>query len=94
MKTFREQFENEVKTKFKGTELLFEISNDNYIKWLEQLITKNNLLISKNYEINFDGNLKCKIEVRNNEITVNAAMNGWGNGISVSDILVTELKYF
>ena len=33
--TLREQFEDEVKHEFGGVELLFELSNEKYIQWLE-----------------------------------------------------------
>ena len=36
--TLREQFEKEVSSK--GTKMLFETSNQNYIKWLEQKVHK------------------------------------------------------
>ena len=49
-------------------------------------------LSSKTYEIDFGGNLKCKIRVCGNELEVEAAMNGWGNGIPCSEISVVELQ--
>lgn len=49
-------------------------------------------LLSKTYEIDFGGNLKCKIRVCGNELEVDAAMNGWGNGIPCSEISVVELQ--
>ena len=49
-------------------------------------------LLSKTYEIDFGGNLKCKIRVCGNELEVEAAMNGWGNGIPCSEISVVELQ--
>jgi hypothetical protein len=48
--------------------------------------------LSKTYEIDFGGNLKCKIRVCGNELEVEAAMNGWGNGIPCSEISVVELQ--
>ena len=49
-------------------------------------------LLSKTYEIDFGGNLKCKIRVCGSELEVEAAMNGWGNGIPCSEISVVELQ--
>lgn len=49
-------------------------------------------LLSKTYEIDFGGNLKCKIRVCGNELEVEAAMNGWGNGIPCSEISVVEVQ--
>lgn len=49
-------------------------------------------LLPKTYEIDFGGNLKCKIRVCGNELEVEAAMNGGGNGIPCSEISVVELQ--
>jgi len=50
-----------------------------------------NTLPIKKYKIDFGGNVKTDIKVINNEITITGAMNGWGDGISESDIIITEL---
>jgi len=52
----------------------------------------NDLMLPKIYEIDFDGSLKCKIRVHNNKIYVEAAMNGYGNGMRTSNIGITELN--
>ena len=44
------------------------------------------------YEIDFGGNLKCRMKIVGNKINVEAAMNGWGDGISIDEIKITELK--
>ncbi len=44
------------------------------------------------YEIDFGGNLKCRMKIVGNKINVEAAMNGWGGGISIDEIKITELK--
>ena len=47
---------------------------------------------TKVYEIDFGGHLKTKIHVIDNEIMVEAAVNGWGYGVSLTDIEITELS--
>lgn len=42
------------------------------------------------YEIDFGGNVLAGIEITNDKLTVIGAMNGWGNGISKDDIIITE----
>ena len=49
-------------------------------------------LLKEEVEIDFGGACKCKIIVYNNKIEVVAAMDGWGNGISNSDISITNLN--
>lgn len=41
MNILRLEFENLQKSKYNGTELMFETSNNKYIEWLEQRIVKN-----------------------------------------------------
>ena len=44
----------------------------------------------KTYEIYFNGLVACKIEVKNNEIKVVAAMDGGGYPIDLKDIRVID----
>lgn len=44
----------------------------------------------KTYEIDFNGLLACKIEVKENEMIVVAAMDGGGYPIDLKDITVSE----
>jgi len=37
----RKEFQRQQESKFSGTELLFETSNEKYINWLEQKVVKN-----------------------------------------------------
>lgn len=44
----------------------------------------------KTYEIDFNGLVACKIEVKNNEMKVVAAMDRGGNPIDLKDITVSD----
>lgn len=44
----------------------------------------------KKYEIDFDGNVLAGIEISKNTPKVFGAMNGYGNGISIENIKITE----
>ncbi len=44
----------------------------------------------KKYEIDFDGNVLAGIEISENTPKVFGAMNGYGNGISIENIKITE----
>jgi hypothetical protein len=46
---------------------------------------------SRRFNIDFCGNLLAGIEINNNTPFVFGAMNGYGNGINVNDISVTEI---
>ena len=47
-------------------------------------------LPTKNYEIDFGGDVLAGLEITNNEPKIIGAMNGWGNGISKDKITITE----
>lgn len=49
-------------------------------------------LLSRVYEIEFGNHLKAKIKVTNNQIEVEAAMNGWGNGVPLTEVVILELQ--
>ena len=44
----------------------------------------------KTYEVDFSGHLKCKMLICKNRIEVTGAMNGYGNGIPLSEIKIIE----
>jgi hypothetical protein len=44
----------------------------------------------KKYDIDFDGNVLAGIEISENTPKVFGAMNGYGNGISIENIKITE----
>jgi len=45
MSKLREEFQKQQESKFSGTELLFETSNEKYINWLEQIVVNKNDLL-------------------------------------------------
>lgn len=47
-------------------------------------------LPTKEYEIDFGGDVLAGLEITNNEPKIIGAMNGWGNGISKDKIIITE----
>jgi len=47
--------------------------------------------VSGRYSIDFGKHCKAKIRIENGEPKVEAAMNGWGDGISLSDITIEKL---
>jgi len=47
----------------------------------------------RKYEIDFDGNVLAGIEISENTPKVFGAMNGYGNGISIENIKITELSW-
>lgn len=78
-----------------GTPTLHEIKSQiNLLKDYEReqlrLYNLSKSLPTKKYEIDFGGNILVELEITNNEPTVIGAMNGWGNGISNDDIIITE----
>jgi hypothetical protein len=44
------------------------------------------------YQIDFGNHLRCKIKVTDNGIEVEGAMNGWGDGIPLSEVVVVEVQ--
>jgi hypothetical protein len=48
--------------------------------------------VGKTYEINFAGNILCKLKVSGDTIEVEAAMNGWGDSIPLLLIEVIEIE--
>ena len=44
----------------------------------------------KIYEIDFEGQMKVKMMVAGNQISINSAIDGYGNPISFGDIKIKE----
>jgi hypothetical protein len=44
------------------------------------------------YQIDFGNHLRCKIKVTDAGIEVEGAMNGWGNGVPLSEVVIVELQ--
>ncbi|MBD3352789.1 MAG: hypothetical protein GF364_14975 [Candidatus Lokiarchaeota archaeon] len=73
-----------------------KVDADETLKLIDEFsdIVKNNAVlphVSGSYSINFGGHCKAKLQIKNGEPNVEAAMNGWGDGISLSDIKVEKL---
>ena len=46
---------------------------------------------TKFFDIDFDGHVKARVEITNNEPKIFAAMNGYGNPIELSNINIKRL---
>ena len=44
------------------------------------------------YQIDFGNHLRCKIKVTDKGIEVEGAMNGWGDGIPLDEVIVVEVQ--
>ena len=78
--------QEDIDNRFVGYKNVYDIINE---VW--KIAHKSPTEVQENvYEINFDGHVLCKIRLVNNQPTVEAAMNGWGNSIDSSRIIVTE----
>jgi len=64
-----------------------EISFSRMVEMLNEIAEKFYEL--KEYDIDFSGNVLCRVSC--NGLKVTAAMNGYGDGIRVEDILITPL---
>lgn len=44
------------------------------------------------YQIDYGNHLRCKIKVTDKGIDVEGAVNGWGDGVPLSEIIITPLN--
>ena len=44
------------------------------------------------YQIDFGNHLRCKIKVTYNGIEVEGAINGWGDGVPLNEVVVVEVQ--
>jgi hypothetical protein len=44
------------------------------------------------YQIDFGNHLRCKIKVTDNKIEVEGAMNGWGDGVPLDEVVIVEVQ--
>ncbi len=44
------------------------------------------------YQIDFGNHLRCKIKVTDNGIEVEGAMNGWGDGVPLNEVVFVEVQ--
>ena len=52
----------------------------------------NTVLAVRCYQIDFGNHLRCKIKVTDNRIEVEGAINGWGDGVPLSEVVVVEVQ--
>jgi len=52
----------------------------------------NTVLSVRCFQIDFGNHLRCKIKLTDNGIEVEGAMNGWGDGVPLSEVVVVELQ--
>lgn len=58
----------------------------------EAAIVGNTVLAVRCYQIDFGNHLRCKIKVTDNGIEVEGAMNGWGDGVPLDEVVVVEVQ--
>jgi hypothetical protein len=58
----------------------------------ESVIDGNIVLAVRCFQIDFGNHIRCKIKVENNQITVEGAINGWGDGVPLDQVVIFELK--
>ena len=52
----------------------------------------NTVLAVRCYQIDFGNHLRCKIKVTDNGIEVEGAINGWGDFVPLSEIVIVEVQ--
>ena len=93
--TIRQQFEKETEYWwsdgywYKGDKPAIE-GWKKYSEWLEKKLSRIGEITE--YEIDFNGQFKTKIQVASDSINILGAMNGYGNGVPKSDIKINKLK--
>jgi hypothetical protein len=50
------------------------------------------VLVVRCYQIDFGNHLRCKIKVTDNGLEVEGVMNGWGDGVPLSEVVVAEVQ--
>jgi hypothetical protein len=58
----------------------------------EAAIVGNTVLAVRCYQIDFGNHLRCKIKVTDNGIEVEGAINGWGDGVPLDEVVVVEVQ--
>jgi len=71
-----------------STDIACDNWHKDYDNWLKSYRKEDE---SKVFEINFNGNVKTQIEVKNGDIAVIQSMNGWGDSISSNDVTITKV---
>ena len=66
------------------------------IKWVDEWQEQEQLALtcvsSRFYQIDFGNHLRCKVKAVNNKIEVEGAINGWGDGVPLSEVVVVEVQ--
>jgi hypothetical protein len=44
------------------------------------------------YQIDFGNHLRCKVKITDGKIEVEGAINGWGDGVPLEQVVVLELN--
>ncbi len=52
----------------------------------------NTVLAVRCFQVDFGNHLRCKLKVENNQITVEGAINGWGDGVPLEQVVIVELQ--
>ena len=52
----------------------------------------NTVLAARCFQIDFGNHLRCKLKVENNQIKVEGAINGWGDGVPLEQVVIVELQ--
>ena len=58
----------------------------------EAAIDGNTVLAVRCFQIDFGNHLRCKLKVENNQIKVEGAINGWGDGVPLEQVVIVELQ--
>ncbi len=58
----------------------------------ETAIDGNTVLAVRCFQIDFGNHLRCKLKVENNQITVEGAINGWGDSVPLEQVVIVELQ--
>lgn len=58
---------------------------------IEAAIDGNTVLAVRCYQIDFGNHLRCRIKVTDKGIEVEGAINGWGNGVPLSEVVIVEM---
>jgi len=58
----------------------------------ETAIVGNTVPAVRCYQIDFGNHLRCKIKVADNGIKVEGAINGWGDGVPLDEVVVVEIQ--
>ena len=67
----------------KLTELLEEYAN---------LALRVHDVVGRSYQIDFGNHLRCKLKITDGKIEVEGAINGWGEGVPLDEVVILKLN--